>query len=137
MWENWWSNDKLITRRNALFNIATGVALVASLAFGWTLGLGSLATPYLAYFAVLSLTWGLLALRFGDDPRIARPLRLAGDIVAWIGFIGFAAWGAFLLDPPEYAAASTLLIAAIITVIGYLANRRGGKQAVTADREPA
>ena len=93
-------------------------------------GLGTFAPAFFAYFAVLSAGWGILALRLGADPSTAQPLRLTGDILAWIALIGFTVLGLFAADTTETGSLVTLTIFIVVTTAvaapGLWSEYRGG-----------
>ncbi len=111
----WWSNPKTLDPNTAWANIGVGIACAVCAVFDLDLGLGSYARPFFAYFAVLSTTWGVLALRLGPDPTTARPLRLAGDIAAWLALIGFSVLGMFAADDVESGPLLTLGVFVVVT----------------------
>lgn len=116
----WWRSDKLLTPRMAWANIGIGAACVVCVLFDWRLGLGTVGRWYLGFFALLCLPWGFAALRVGADPVRARSLRLAGDIAAWTGMVGFTLVAWFALDRAEWPPFWTLAAVALATVIGAI-----------------
>jgi hypothetical protein len=121
--QGWWRSEKHLSTRNAWFNIVVGIACLICVVVDLRLGLGALGRWYLGYFALVCCLWGLIALRWGRDRSVARPLRLAGDLAAWAGLAGFAVFG-LLLEPAEFAALWTLLAFIAITIFGAIINRR-------------
>lgn len=111
----WWDSDKMLGPAIAWANILVGLASAICAALDIKIGLGTFARPFFAYFAVLSVGWGLLALRLGRAPRTARPLRLGGDILAWLALIGFSLLGLFAADEAETGPLVTLAIFVVIT----------------------
>lgn len=129
--ERWWRSAKTLGPANAWANIGVGLACALCVVFDVRIGLGSFAPAFLAYFAVLSVVWGLVALRFGGDPKTARPLRLTGDILAWIALVGFSLLGLFSAETRETGALVTLLVFTVVTVVvaspGIRSDLRGGR----------
>lgn len=121
----WWRRRAPISPRNGRINAAIGAACGLCALLDIRLGLESLGRWYPGYFAVVLIGWGLLAVRFGHDAELARPLRLAGDALGWAGMVGFAAIG-LLLDPPEYPALITLIgFTAAVAGIAMVGRRAG------------
>jgi len=131
IFNRWWRSAKTLGPTNALANIGVGIACALCVVFNVRIGLGTFAPAFFAYFAVLSIGWGLLALKLGRDLATARPLRLTGDILAWIALIGFTLLGLFAADSRETGALVTLLIFIVVTVIvaipGVRSELRGGR----------
>lgn len=117
----WWDRDRPITARDGWGNVAIGVACGLCAVLDLRLGLESLGRWYLGYFAVVLVAWGALAVRLGRDAAVRRPLRLTGDVLGWVGLVGFAIAG-LLLEPAEYPALITLvgfaLVVVLIAVVG-------------------
>ncbi len=127
----WWLSAKTLGPANAWGNIGVGLACAVCVLFDVEIGLGTFAPAFFAYFAVLSVGWGLLALKLGRDPATARPLRLTGDILAWIALVGFALLGLFAADSRESGALVTLLLFVVVTAVvatpGIRSDLRGGR----------
>jgi len=126
----WWNSSKTLGPVNAGANIAVGLACAMCALADLRLGLGRFAPTFFSYFAVLSTGWGILALRIGADPSTARPLRLTGDILAWIALIGFTVLGLFAADTTETGPLVTLAIFIVVTTTvaapGLWSEYRGG-----------
>lgn len=60
-------------------------------------------------FGLLLVVWGAVGLVWGRDPRVARPLRLAGDVGLWAGMALFALLGFFAAAEPETGPVLTLV----------------------------
>jgi len=122
----WWGRRDPVPARSGRVNAAIGAACGACALLDVRLGLESLGRWYLGYFAVVLIGWGMLAVRMGREAAVARPLRLAGDLLGWAGLVGFAAIG-LSLDPPEYPALVTVigfgLAVAVTAVIGRRSRR--------------
>ena len=119
----WWSRRDPVPTRSGWVNAGIGAACGACALLDFRLGLESLGRWYLGYFAVMLIGWGVAAVRLGREAAVARPLRLAGDILGWIGLIGFAVIG-LLLSPAEYAALITVVgFAAAVVVIAVVGRR--------------
>ena len=122
----WWVRDRVVSARDGWANVAIGVACGLCALLDVRLGLESLGRWYLGYFAVVLVGWGLVAARRGRKPGVRRPLRLAGDVLGWVGLIGFAVVG-LLLDPPEYPALITVVgFAVAAAIIAVVKARRSG-----------
>ncbi len=120
----WWESDKTLGRPYAIANIAIGVACLILAALDIRLGLGTYGRWLLALpFGLVPLLWGVIALRFGDDPATARPLRIAGDIALWSLTLVFTIL-ALALDPAETGPLITLVAIALVTVVGAIVNGR-------------
>ena len=118
----WWRRRDLISPRNGWINLAIGGGCAVCVLLGSDLGLGTVGRWYLGYFAVVLLAWGVLAVRLGRVADAARPLRIGGDILGWIGLIGFAVVG-LLLDPSEYPALITLAAFFLFAFTGLFVGR--------------
>lgn len=124
----WWLSQKRLTRRTAVINVLIGAACLACAAFDIRLGLGSFGRAYLGYFAAICIPWGIAAAKYGGDPIPARVVRLAGDVLAWIGLIAFAI-AALLRTPAEYAPLWTALVFAAVTAVGAARSVRSERRA--------
>lgn len=120
----WWLSDKRLTRTYAVANLVVGVVFLVVALLGIRLGLGTYARWLFALpFGLVPVICGLLTLRFGDDPRRARPIRLFGDIALWSLLILFTVL-ALLRPEPEYGPLLTLAAFIVVTLIGAVVNAR-------------
>lgn len=121
----WWRRRDPVPARSGWVNAGIGAACGVCALLDVRLGLESLGRWYLGYFAVVLIGWGALAISQGREAVVARPLRLAGDLLGWAGLIGFAVIG-LLLDPPEYPALITVVgFSAAVVVIAVVGRRSG------------
>lgn len=120
----WWDTEKPITPRDATANLLVGIACAVCVLLDWRLGLGTYGRWYLGAFAALCIPWGVLALRIGMDSARARPLRHAGDIVAWVILVGFALLAWLNLEPAEFAPTWTLAAFVVATAVRAFAALR-------------
>ena len=126
MIRNWWTRRDPVPARSGWVNAGIGATCGACALLDVRLGLESLGRWYLGYFAVVLIGWGVAAVRLGREAAVARPLRLAGDGLGWIGLIGFAAIG-LSLDPPEYPALVTVIGFGLAVVMIAVVGRRTGR----------
>lgn len=120
----WWSSDRRLGRVYAVANLTVGVAFVVVALLDIPLGLGSYARWLFALpFGLVPLICGLLAFRYGSDPRTARPLRLFGDIALWSLMTLFTILALTRTDP-EYGPLVTLVAFAVVTLVGAVINSR-------------
>ena len=121
----WWRRRDPVPARSGRVNAAIGAVCGVCALLDVRLGLESLGRWYLGYFAVVLIGWGVAAVRLGREASVARPLRLAGDILGWVGLIGFAVMG-LLLNPAEYPALITVVgFAAAVVMIAVVGRRMG------------
>ncbi len=124
MLRGWWESDKRLGQTYAVANIVVGAVFLVVALLGIELGLGHYARWLFALpFGLIPLLCGLLAFRYGGDPRTSRPLRLAGDIGLWSLMALFTVL-ALLRDDPEYGPLVTLLVFLVVTVVGAVVNAR-------------
>ena len=124
----WWESDKTLGRGYALANIAIGAICLVLALIDVRLGLGSYGRWLFGLpFGLVPLIWGVVALRSGGNPAIARPLRIAGDVALWVLTALFTVL-ALLRDPPETGPLLTLIAIAVVTVVGAVINgQRAGR----------
>jgi hypothetical protein len=120
----WWTSRKTFGRGYAVLNVLVGAACLALALLDIRLGLGTYGRWLLALpFGLVPLVWGIVVLRAGHRPEVARPLRLAGDISLWSLTALFTVL-ALLLDPAETGPLVTLVAITLVTVIGAIVNAR-------------
>lgn len=122
----WWRRRDPVPARSGRVNAAIGAVCGVCALLDVRLGLESLGRWYLGYFAVVLIGWGVVAVRLGREAAVARPLRLAGDLLGWAGLVGFAVIG-LLLDPREYPALITVVGFAAAVVVLAVVGRRAGR----------
>lgn len=117
--QRWWEKRTPIGQTNAGLNMAVGGVCLVLAALGVRLGLGAYGRWLLALpFGAVPFVWGLIAWPLGRTPAVARPLRLAGDVLLWGGMALFSLLG-LLHDPVEYGPVVTLI--AFAAVVGITA----------------
>ena len=126
MLRGWWTRDRRLGRVYAIANLVVGAVFVVVALLDIRLGLGSYARWLFAVpFGLVPLLCGLLAFRYGDDPRTARTLRLFGDIALWSLMVLFTVL-ALLRSDPEYGPLVTLAAFFVVTLVGAVVNARKG-----------
>ncbi|CAN5729922.1 hypothetical protein BH23CHL5_BH23CHL5_09550 [soil metagenome] len=125
MLQNWWRHERLIGRREGIVTFAVGIACLLLAVFDISAGLGTYGRWFLGSIGLTFVFWAGIVLGKGDDPAVARHLRLAGDLTFWLLMLLFSALG---LAASETGPLLTLLAFIGIALInGFRGVRRSGR----------